>query len=34
VASGTPIFSEERETLMAILEGRRYREVDFDFDLK
>jgi len=31
VSSGTPIFSEEKETLLTILESRRYRDVEDDF---
>jgi uncharacterized protein (UPF0333 family) len=34
VASGTPIFSEERTTLLTVLESRRYRDIEYDFDLK
>ena len=31
VSSGAPIFSEYRETLLPMLESRRYRETDGDF---
>lgn len=34
VASGTPIFSEEREKLMTVLESRRYRDIEDDFNQK
>jgi len=34
VSSGSPIFSEERETLLSILEGRKYIDVKDDFNLK
>jgi hypothetical protein len=33
VSSGTPIFLEERETLLTVLESRKYREVKDDFNL-
>jgi hypothetical protein len=33
VASGTPLFSDEREILLPVLEGRRYREIRNDFGI-
>ncbi len=33
VSSGTPIFSEEKEKLLTVLESRRYREIEEDFNL-
>ena len=34
VSSGTPVFSKERETLLPVLESRRYREIEKDFSVK
>ena len=34
VSSGTPVFSEERDILLPVLDGRRYREVEKDFQFK
>ncbi len=34
ISSGTPIFSKEKETLLPVLESRRYREVEKDFPVK
>jgi hypothetical protein len=34
VSSGAPIFSEYRETLLTVLESRRYREIEGDFIAK
>jgi hypothetical protein len=34
VSSGAPIFSEYRETLLPVLESRRYREIEDDFIAK
>ncbi len=34
ISSGTPLFSDERKTLMPVLESRRYREVEEDFGIK
>jgi hypothetical protein len=34
IESGTPIFSNPREKLMPILESRKYREIENDFNLK
>jgi hypothetical protein len=33
VASGTPLFSDEREILLPVLGGRRYREIRNDFGI-
>jgi hypothetical protein len=33
ISSGTPLFSDERKTLLPILEGRRYREIRDDFGM-
>jgi len=33
IFSGTPLFSDERKTLLSVLEGRRYREIREDFGL-
>jgi len=34
ISSGTPIFSKDRETLTPLLESRRYREIEKDFNLR
>ncbi len=34
IESGTPVFSNPREKLMPILESRKYREIENDFNLR
>jgi hypothetical protein len=34
VSSGTPVFSDPREKLLPVLESRRYREIENDFNLR
>lgn len=34
ISSGTPIFSKEKETLLTVLESRRYRDIEKDFPVK
>jgi len=31
ISSGTPIFSEDKEKLLPVLQGKRYREIESDF---
>jgi len=31
ISSGTPIFSEDKEKLLPVLQGKRYRELEEDF---
>ncbi len=31
ISSGTPIFSEDRDKLLPVLQGKRYREIESDF---
>ncbi len=31
ISSGTPIFSEDKEKLLPLLQGKRYREIESDF---
>jgi hypothetical protein len=34
ISSGTPLFSDERKTLLPVLEGRRYKEIEEDFGIR
>lgn len=34
VASGTPVFSDPREKLLPVLQSRRYRDIENDFNLR
>jgi hypothetical protein len=34
ISNGTPLFSDERKTLLPVLEGRRYKEIKEDFRMK
>jgi hypothetical protein len=34
ISSGTPIFSEDRDKLIPVLQGKRYREIEKDFNIE
>jgi hypothetical protein len=34
ISSGTPIFSEDKKKLLPVLQGKRYREIEKDFNIE